>query len=226
MKMQPLSAMASWLGVTPKADPVVKSQHDPSAVQIKKADDELQVVFGEVYAPGFPDSQGDFMTIEGIREMSYTFMKKSAMEKIDIQHSREDCGAYIVESFIAREDDPVFIPGSWVIGVKVPDVEQWNLVKSGELNGFSLDGFGIRVETLLEIEMPEILKGETLENEDHIHTFEISFDDEGNFLGGRTSPAPDGHWHLIKSGTRTETTNGHNHRFSFVEGVLSAEIAS
>ena len=32
------------------------------AVQIKKLDHEEQVVFGEVYAPGFPDSQGDFMS--------------------------------------------------------------------------------------------------------------------------------------------------------------------
>jgi Putative phage serine protease XkdF len=34
------------------------------AIAIKKADEELQVVWGEVYAPGIPDSQDDFMTAE------------------------------------------------------------------------------------------------------------------------------------------------------------------
>ena len=29
---------------------------------------------GEVYAPGFPDSQGDYMTRETIREMAFEFM--------------------------------------------------------------------------------------------------------------------------------------------------------
>ena len=43
---------------------------------ISKLDHELQVVYGEVYAPGFPDSQGDFMTRETIREMAFEFMRK------------------------------------------------------------------------------------------------------------------------------------------------------
>jgi hypothetical protein len=29
--------------------------------------------------------------------------------------------AYVVESSIARDDDGLFIPGAWVLGVKVPD---------------------------------------------------------------------------------------------------------
>jgi hypothetical protein len=47
------------------------------ALTIKKQDDALQVVWGEVYAPGFPDSQGDFMTAETVREMAWRFMRKS-----------------------------------------------------------------------------------------------------------------------------------------------------
>ncbi len=198
--------------------------------QIKKMDDELQVVWGEVYAPGFPDSQGDFMTAETIREMAYGFMKKSALDSIDTNHSREKNGCYIVESFIAREDDAVFIPGSWVIGVKVPDQDVWAMVKSGDLNGFSIDGVGVRVESVLEIEMPDVLAGETDECEQngvkHKHLFYVKFDEEGNFLGGETSAAPDGHMHKIVRGTVTEETNGHQHRFSFVEGVLNARVAN
>jgi hypothetical protein len=190
---------------------------------IKKTDNEQQVVFGEVYAPDFPDSHGDFMGADAVRDMAYGFMKKGLLSKVDIQHSQEECGAYIVESFIARDDDPVFLPGSWVIGVHIPDVETWALVKSGELNGFSLDGFGIRVPTKFEIDMPELLKGETDISMDHKHGFIVKFDNEGNFLGGRTTEAADGHWHEIVKGTVTEDASGHNHRFSFIEGVMDAQ---
>jgi len=196
--------------------------------EIKKADAEQQIVWGEVYAPGFPDSQGDFMTVETVRNMAYGFMKKSAMDMIDTDHSREKNGSYIVESFIAREDDPDFIPGSWVIGVHVPDGDTWALVKNGELNGFSIDGFGTRVATKLEIEMPEILTGRTTKFLDHDHIFYVKYDSDGVFLGGETSPGPDGHIHRILRGTQTEEagdTEMHAHLFSFVEGVLNAQIA-
>ncbi|QXN72626.1 capsid maturation protease [Rhodobacter phage RcZahn] len=197
------------------------------AASIKKSDDELRIVWGEVYAPGFPDSQGDFMSADTVREMAYGFMKKQALNAIDTNHSRELNGSIIVESFIAREDDPLFIPGAWVIGVYVPDDTVWGMVKSGELNGFSIDGHGVRVEAVLEINMPEVLIGETDAGPDgHKHTFFVKFSVEGKFLGGETSRAEDGHYHVIKAGTCTEIAGDHSHRFSFVEGVLDAQIAA
>ena len=197
------------------------------ATSLKKSDEELRIVWGEVYAPGFPDSQGDFMSEDTIREMAYGFMKKQDLAAIDTNHSREPNGSHIVESFIAREDDSIFIPGSWVLGVRVPDDETWELVKSGELNGFSIDGHGVRVDTVIDINMPEILAGETDEGEDgHKHTFFVKFDQAGKFLGGETSEAADGHKHLIKLGTVTEEAKGHSHRFSFIEGMLEAQIAA
>lgn len=201
------------------------SRHS-SEVSIKKFDEEQQLVYGEVYAPGFPDSQGDFMTRDEIQKMAHEFMRKGLVTKIDVQHTRKESGCYVVESFIARDDDTVFIPGSWVMGVKIPDGEVWALVKSGELNGFSLDGMGIRVDTLLEIEMPEMITGETDNAEGHKHKFFVKYDQDGNFLGGMTDQAPDGHWHRILRGTITEDASGHGHRFSFVEGVLDAQVAN
>ncbi|MEJ6846738.1 XkdF-like putative serine protease domain-containing protein [Sinorhizobium fredii] len=196
---------------------------DTPLVTIKKTDDEQQLVFGEVYAPGFPDSQGDFMTEASIQKMAHEFLHKGLVDKIDVQHSQQESGCYVVESFIAREDDTIFIPGSWVLGVKVPDPQVWSLVKSGELNGFSLDGMGVRVDTLLEIDMPEVLEGETEEEHGHRHRFFVKYDQDGNFLGGWTDVGPDGFRHKIVSGTVTEPANGHAHRFSFVEGVLHAQ---
>ena len=192
-----------------------------NAFQIKKLDDEEQVVFGEVYAPNFPDSQGDVMSREEVKKMAYNFLRKGVTSNIDVNHSQDPSGSYVVESFIARDGDPIFIPGSWVIGVKVPDAAVWKMVKSGELNGFSLDGYGVRTPTTFSVEMPELLKGETMTEGNHSHQFVVKYDRQGNFLGGYTNPASDGHVHQIVRGTVTEPSSGHVHRFSFVEGVLN-----
>jgi hypothetical protein len=205
------------------ADPATAG--NGATVSVKKTDDEQQLVYGEVYAPGFPDSQGDFMTAESIQKMAFEFMRKGLVNKIDLHHTQVESGSYVVESFIARADDPDFIPGSWVLGVKCSD-HAWSLVKSGELNGFSFDGEGFRVECVLEIDLPDQIEGETVEVEGHVHTFFVKYDEEGNFLGGLTGPGPDGHVHKILRGTVTENTDDHAHRFSFVEGVLSAQVAN
>ncbi|CAA2141487.1 hypothetical protein HYPP_02510 [Hyphomicrobium sp. ghe19] len=196
------------------------------SVSIKKLDEEQQLVFGEVYAPGFPDSQGDFMKAETIQNMAHEFLRRGLVNNIDTNHNQELSGCYVVESFIAREDDSVFIPGSWVLGVKVPDPELWRMIKEGELNGFSLDGSAIQVDTVIEIEMPMVLNGETDIADGHKHTFQVSFDNQGNLIGGTTGPGPDGHVHRIVRGTVTETANGHSHRFSFVEGILNVQAAN
>jgi len=161
------------------------------------------------------------MSAEEIRKMAYNFLRKGLVSNIDTNHSRQPNQSYVVESFIARDDDPVFIPGSWVLGVHIPDPAVWQMVKSGELNGFSLDGMGMRTPKTFEVEMPELLKGETDKVGNHSHAFAVKFDEGGNFLGGQTTPGPDGHVHQIVRGTVTEPALGHSHRFSFVEGVLN-----
>lgn len=203
------------------SDAASAAARNVSEVAIKKYDEEQQLVYGEVYAPGLPDSQGDFMSRENIQVMAHGFLRKGLVNKIDLNHTQEESGCYVVESFIARDGDPTFIPGSWVIGVKVPDTSVWNLIKSGELNGFSLDGTGLRVDAELEIEMPDVIHGETDIAAGHKHEFSVRYDDEGNFLGGVTGPSRDGHVHRILRGTATEPARGHSHRFSFVEGVLN-----
>lgn len=220
------SEAKGWSDVLSATAPVSPLSSETVAnVSIKKSDDDEQIVYGEVYAPGVPDSQGDFMTVETIKEMAHEFLRKGFVSRIDTNHDQTDNGSYVVESFIARDDDPVFIPHSWVIGVKIPDPSLWALVKSGELNGFSLDGYGIRVPKTVEMLIPDVLTGMTDEADGHTHEFFVRFNDEGVFIGGYTSPGPDGHIHRILRGTATEVEKDHSHRFSFVEGVIHAEVA-
>lgn len=185
-------------------------------MRIVKLEEELQIVYAEVYVPNVPDSDDDFMTIETVREMAHDFLASGRVTKIDVNHSREDVEAAVVESFIARKGDPDFIENSWVAGVKIYDSEIWDQVKKGEINGFSLDGIGKAEDTDLVIEIPEFVKGATDEVEGHIHAFKVHFGEGGEFLGGRTVDDSD-HVHLIQRGTLTEETNDHAHRFSYVE---------
>lgn len=192
-------------------------------VEIKKRDEEQQIVFGEVYAPNVPDSQGDYMSAAEIQKAAYKFMQRGLQLKIDTDHNRQVNGSFVVESFIAREGDPVFIPGSWVVGVHVPDNRVWSRIKSGELNGFSFDGLAVREPRTIEIDIPDELSGMTDQVSGHEHTFMVKFDAAtGDFLGGQTDTV-DGHYHTIAKGTVTEMSKGHSHRFSFVEGFARAQ---
>lgn len=199
-----------------------KNRRKKADMNIKKLDEELQIVYAEVYVPNIPDSDNDFMTVETVREMAHSFLAEGRVTKIDVEHSRDEIAAAVVESFIARKGDPDFIEDAWVAGVKIYDPEIWELVKSGEINGFSLDGIGQGRETELEIEIPEIVKGETDIESGHSHVFQVRFDEEGNFLGGQTIDDSD-HTHLIKRGTITEIAKDHAHRFSFVEVYVRDE---
>lgn len=200
------------------AEPTEQSSR---VISVKKVDDEQQLVYGEVYAPGIPDSQGDYMSAATIQKMAHEFLAQGRVTKIDVGHDESESGSVVVESFIARDDDTVFIPGSWVLGVKVAD-HLWPLVKSGELNGFSFGGKGFRRENALEIDLPLKVNGMTMVADGHDHEFVVYYSDAGEFMGGHTAPGGiDGHMHKILRGTLTEECSGHAHRFSFVEGLLS-----
>lgn len=185
----------------------------------KAAEGKKQIVWGEVYIPDVPDAHGDYMTAEDIEEMAYEFMKRGLLKSLDVQHDNQIYGCMVVESFIAREGDPVFVPGAWVLGVWCPE-PIWKLVEKGELNGFSLQGMSECIDDPLVINVPDTIWGETLPDpvDGHVHKFQVKFDSEGNFLGGLCEVNCN-HSHVIVKGTVTEESRGHSHRFSFVEGL-------
>lgn len=190
---------------------IVKKENQP--------DEELRLVYAEVYAPNTPDSVGDFMSVDEVRKAAHDFVRKGRLTQVDTNHDNKLVeGVQIVESFIAREGDQMFIPHSWVIGVHVPDDATWSAIKKGEINGFSLEALAKVEDKTVEVEIPPVVSGRTSVEADHEHQFYVAYDDAGKFLGGQTSDAG-GHKHLIKRGTTTEEVNGHTHRFSAVDGV-------
>lgn len=189
-------------------------------VKFAAESEEQRIVWAEVYVPNVPDSDGEFMDRTTIREMAYKFMKEKKLGQIDVQHNNQLVpGVSVVESFLSRKGDPTFpVEGSWVVGIHVPDDTTWSGIKSGKINGLSMEAMVIKTPTELELDIPPVLNGVTskADTDGHDHQFFVSYDQDGNFLGGVTSET-NGHKHVIKRGTVTEMVADHNHRFSYVE---------
>lgn len=191
------------------------------ALVIKSDTPELHLVYGEVYAPDRPDSQGEFMRADEIRKMAHDFARREMQKSIDTNHDNEvkdQQELCIVETFIARKGDPDFIEGSWVIGMHVPDEKLWEQIKKGDINGFSMEAFVTRHDQECEIDMPDEITGLTSKSEDHTHKFAVKYDDDGLFQGGATDLV-NGHFHQIVAGTHTQMADGHSHRFSSVDVI-------
>lgn len=109
------------------------------SIPIKKYDKMKKIVYGEVYVPDEVDTQGDFMSKEEIEKMAHRFLMEC--RQMDQEHNEIPGVAVPVESFIAREGDPDFKEGAWVLAVKVLDEELWGRIMSGEITGYSFQGY-------------------------------------------------------------------------------------
>ena len=226
-----LQAWADSLAAPKREEP--QGETKKREVAFKAAAAERQVVYGEVYTPGVIDSQGDVMNADEVCAMAWRFIANGHVAKIDVQHDNEESGAVVVESFIARADDPVFAPGAWVLGVHVPSARLWGAIKDGKINGFSLQALVHRKASEMEITVPDQIEGDTESAADHSHRFIVQFDEAGNFVGGRTS-VEGGHYHEITRGSATDAARDsggvvegdkHTHRFHFVDALLEMQSA-
>lgn len=115
-------------------------------VNIAKLDDEQRIVYGIVYAPDQPDSDGDYTTAKVIKQMAYDFMQAGNTGNVDNQHDNQPDEGFIAESWILERNDPRFpdeAEGSWAVGIKVTNNDTWSKVKSGEITGLSMGGVAL-----------------------------------------------------------------------------------
>jgi len=189
-------------------------------IRFIKKDDQgfYRIVYAEVIIPNSINVEGDFHTEESVREFAYGFALNGY--GLDIGHDnydREDI--YPVEYFIARENDPDFVPGSWVVGLYIGNDDIWQQIMNNELNGYSYEAL---VKSLpIEISVPSDATryGVTEPNlyDGHVHNFFVILDDDGRVIVGGTDEQ-EGHSHLIRYHTFTEEFDGHVHTFNFVKG--------
>lgn len=204
------------------ADLIRKSQTGPELIEasytISKFDVDKRLVTGQVYAPNTIDAHGHFVTSEELQNIAHKFMVDGLQTSIDVQHDNKVIDAVIVESYIAKDNDPDFEPGSWVATTKINDEIVWNMVKNGELNGYSFEILTYRDDVIVDVEFNTWYYGFTDPNpyDNHTHPFMVRMDAEGNIAWGMTGLGSDGSpAHPIKKSSVTERIDGHSHRVHF-----------
>lgn len=220
-------ALGLLFGPAPFAPPAEAIALRDSGMVVRKLDNELQVVWAEVYLPDVLDTQDDFATADEVRKFAWDFCAAGLSQQVDTNHDGDVLTprAAVVETFVARAGDPTFLPGAWVVAIKVADPGTWAKIKRGDINGFSLEARAHRSEVELEVEVPEEAKGRTMAAAGHDHEWVVRWGSDGQFLGGEALPAIDPatgalHSHAITRGTVTDSTGDHSHRYSVSEALL------
>jgi DNA adenine methylase len=115
-------------------------------VPLIKANADEQTITGLVLQPEVTDAQGDIMSASVIAKAAHNFLAKyNKATTLGLQHKY--FGKYkfeLYESWTAPQDvvinGTLIKSGSWVMTVKVLDAKIWDMVKKGELTGFSIGG--------------------------------------------------------------------------------------
>lgn len=118
------------------------------------ADEEQHIVFGCALRADFPiyradERYGEYYVVfskDVIRELYEKFMVEGRGADVNVQHTLDTNGVFLIQSFIkdsAKGINPVgfedITDGSWFVAYKVLNEDVWNGVKQGKFNGFSVE---------------------------------------------------------------------------------------
>jgi Putative phage serine protease XkdF len=178
-----------------------------------------RVVFAEVLVPETPNVFNDYWTREAIKEAAYAFMEQGF--GIDIEHDNDDVSdaVKVVEAFIARDGDPDFIAGSWVVAMRINDDAIWQGVLDGDINGYSYEALVSMLPATFSLLDDGVRMGVTEPDVDdgHVHEFVVFVNETNRPVGGGTTDT-NGHEHSISTSTVTDVAAGHVHRYNLVQG--------
>ena len=102
------------------------------------------LVYGVVYVPDEIDTDGDSAPAHVIEKAAHDFLPRAML---DIEHIK-DTEAEVVESYIAPQDlklpgsTELVKSGSWILVTRVKSNNLREMIKSGEITGYSLFGKG------------------------------------------------------------------------------------
>ena len=126
-------------------------------ILLKEIDSEKRILMGAALIPDKSiyrrNDQGDeyyiYFSKDTVRKASELFFKKSNHKNATFEHKDKIEGVTIVESWIVEDkakdktslygmDVPV---GTWMVSAKIDDKELYDKAKSGEIKGFSIEGY-------------------------------------------------------------------------------------
>lgn len=118
------------------------------SIDFVKVEEEKRLVTGIVIEPEVEDTYGDVISAEEIEKAMIKFMEGEPKIRVEHNpHSRPRVA--IVENWIEREGRVIgkqFVrAGTWLMTTKVLDDKVWQMIKSGELKGYSFRGPGIGI---------------------------------------------------------------------------------
>lgn len=125
-------------------------------VYLAEVDAEKKILMGAALIPEKRilrrDESGDyhiFFSKETVRKASELFLMKGNQNNSTLEHNEKLEGMTVVESWIiddkkkdkSRKYGFSLPEGTWMVSMKVHNEDVWSKVKSGELNGFSIEGY-------------------------------------------------------------------------------------
>ena len=154
---------------------VALAKEEPQKVFLES--DERHMVYGAALIPDMDiyrnDGEHEYyinFSKESITKMSQDFMKEYRQHEVTLDHEDTANEICVTESWLV--EDPykdksnalgINVPaGTWMVGMKVNNLEAWERVKSGELKGFSveslvsLEEFGKQNGNNMDIETNEM----------------------------------------------------------------------
>lgn len=147
---------------------------------VKLSSDERHICYGPALIPNHDiyrnNGEQEFyinFTEESIIKMSQDYLKEYRQHETTLDHETKADEVYLVESWLVEDpykDKANFLgfnvpKNTWMIGMKVNNIDVWERIKSGELKGFS-------VESMISLE--EFSKQNT-ENNMNIETNDMGF---------------------------------------------------
>ena len=179
--------------------------------------DELRLVEGIIYAPYQLDTWGTMMLPEDIAKMAYDFSVKRMSHSVDHEHNEIASGCEILRHWLALKNDPDGYPeGAWIGVTKIHNDDMWEMVKRGDINGYSVHCYASEVPFTGIVNRVTRASGTTEQSTDnvllppHAHDLILDFDASGQVVITRTSEVL-GHRHSVYYATATEKVFDHCH---------------
>jgi transcription antitermination factor NusG len=149
---------------------------------ISKFDEEKRIITGpamiaeqDIIRSDFDGNlYAEYFSADTIRKISEKFILDGKLNSVNLEHSINANDISIVEYWIvenSKQDKSAFLgynltPGSLMISMKVNNDTVWDLIKNGNLKGFSIEGFftsRLKTYSLSDEEKEEILAQKKLD---------------------------------------------------------------
>lgn len=158
-----------------ESDFMAFTQQEPLKFSI---DEEQHIVFGCAIRADYPiyrnsEKYGEYYVIftkDVIKQLYEKFMKDGLTSSVNLEHSIDTNGVYMIQSFIKETNkgiNPVGFEhvedGSWFTAYKIENEDVWSCVKNGKFKGFSVELFAELEPTIQKDEIDNLID-EILEN--------------------------------------------------------------